>query len=103
MVFDVQNKKRWMRRRKARRKHWLNKYKLAKSCELCGYNKSPYALHFDHLNSSTKVKAVSRMIMGSLKTLMLELRKCRVLCANCHFVISAEEELRKAGHERIDF
>ena len=102
MVFDVENKRQWMRRRRARRKHWLNKYKLAKSCELCGYNKSPYALHFDHLNSDTKIKPVSRMILGSLENLMLELRKCRVLCANCHFIVSAEEELRKAGHERIN-
>ena len=42
------------------------------------------------------------MILGSLENLMLELRKCRVLCANCHFIVSAEEELRKAGHERIN-
>jgi len=68
------------------RRRWLNIYKKAKGCSLCGYNEHPAALQFDHLDPSLKVKDVSNMVTLKLKRLMDEVRKCRVLCANCHMI-----------------
>jgi hypothetical protein len=63
-------------------------------CEICGYNKHPAALTFDHLEPSEKYKTkngkivhISDMVKGnrySLPTVLKEVIKCRVLCFNCH-------------------
>jgi len=68
------------------RRRWLNIYKKATGCSLCGYNEHPAALQFDHLDPSLKVQDVSNMVTLKLKRLMDEVRKCRVLCANCHMI-----------------
>ncbi len=72
--------------RRARRRHWLDKYKMNKGCCVCGYKDHAVALHFDHIEPTAKRAAVAHMITYSLKALIKEVRKCRVLCANCHYV-----------------
>lgn len=75
------------RHRNMRRRHWLGIYKVAVGCQLCGYNSHPMALQFDHIGIHNKKGAVSDMLKGSkLSILMDEIRKCRVLCANCHMI-----------------
>ena len=70
-----------------RRRHWLAKYKVSCGCQLCGYKEHHLALCFDHLDPSIKEFSVSSSrIGGSLKTLIQEVRKCRVLCCNCHMI-----------------
>lgn len=83
--------------RMKRRRHWLTKYKLHKGCERCGYNAHGCALHFDHIDPSKKKKQVSTMIKSTLKNLIQEVRKCRVLCANCHAVKTHEDRLILRG------
>lgn len=70
--------------------------KTLAGCELCGYNADPRALQFDHVDPATKYRTKagkvvhpSDLIKGnrySLKTVLAEIAKCRVLCANCHAV-----------------
>lgn len=74
------------------RRRWLNIYKVRKGCSLCGYNENSAALQFDHLDPSIKVRDVSNMITMKLKRLMDEVRKCRVLCANCHMIHTFGED-----------
>jgi len=78
--------------RRLRRRHWLDRYKIAKGCAECGYNEAPEALHFDHIDPSNKRNIVSGMYGYKLKTLMEEVRKCRVLCANCHAIHSTRQQ-----------
>jgi len=73
-------------KRRDRRKYWLSKYKNIKGCSRCGYNEYAGSLDFDHIDTETKVRPVSRMTLGSLKNLILEVRKCIILCKNCHQV-----------------
>ena len=86
-------------KRRNRRKHHLNRYKERKGCAECGYNAQGCALDFDHLDRSTKIAPVSRLALGSLKKLFLEIRKCQVLCRNCHQIKSTIEE--KEIHARV--
>ena len=88
-----------------RRQHWLSKYKVAKGCCNCGYNDYALALDFAHINASEKsIEITKHGPCGSgigkmycrisikdkiknrqyLKELMCEVRKCKVLCKNCH-------------------
>ena len=79
----------WIKRR---RSHWLNKYKVYTGCEECGFNGHPHALDFHHFNEENKLERVSRLKAGNLKILINEVRKCYVLCANCHRINHANEE-----------
>ena len=66
--------------------------------ELCGLNGSPYALEFDHIEPSEKYRTASGKKLSpaemvkdySLQTVLSEIAKCRVLCANCHAVHTHE-------------
>jgi|TARA_E500000178_G_C16703511_1_gene609350 hypothetical protein len=83
-----------------RRKHWLNLYKVKKKCQVCGYDRNPYALHFDHI-VYPKFMQISKMLKKyRLKRLFEEIRKCQVLCANCHAVKSCGDEREKYGYEQ---
>ena len=75
-----------------RRRDWLNKYKEAKGCSRCGYNENGVALDFDHIDSSIKKFNISHRLPNStLKPLFAEIRKCRLLCANCHRIRTLKE------------
>ena len=55
------------------------------SCIICGFDSSPAALEFHHLDPSEKAFAVSNAGMTrSLESARVEARKCDLLCANCH-------------------
>ena len=96
-----------IRRIKDRRLHWLRKIKKSKGCENCGYNESPLALDFAHINPLDKNIAMCgtrhrgcgmhRLVVRIctvdkekntfyIKELFDEIRKCKILCKNCHVV-----------------
>ena len=56
-----------------------------KSCIDCG-EKDPIVLEFDHKDPRNKFKPVSKMFSGhySWKSVMAEIDKCEIRCANCH-------------------
>ena len=79
----------------------VNRYKMLKGCQGddCHYNNHnipfiPEILHFDHIDRSKKVKGISHMIHGNMnfKKIKNEIRKCQVLCANCHIVKTLENK-----------
>ena len=77
--------------RTARRYYWINKYKVLKGCENCGYNAHGVALDFDHIDRSEKKFTIARRVdLSTIKTLFKEIRKCRILCANCHRIKTLE-------------
>jgi transposase len=59
-------------------------------CVLCGYGRCVQALHFHHLDASTKVFQLG--FQGHARSLdrsREEARKCALLCANCHAEVEA--------------
>ena len=82
------NKGRAISRRKLSefRQSILRKYKLLKGCASCGYKKHFNVLDFAHINKATKINSISVMVKDSIsfKRIKDEVRKCKVLCANCH-------------------
>ena len=60
------------------------------SCKICGYNKSNYAKHFHHLDKTNK-REVSQMNQYSLKEVKKEIKKCVLVCANCHAELHEKE------------
>jgi hypothetical protein len=65
---------------------WLIDLKSTLKCEKCGYNKSPAALDFHHINPHTKSFSINnRGCSGKSKEeIKIEINKCVVWCSNCH-------------------
>lgn len=59
--------------------------KVRKGCSRCT-ERRPNCLEYHHLDRSTKVAAVSRLMYHSLSTVVEEISKCILLCSNCHKV-----------------
>lgn len=59
---------------------------MGSCCQICSYNKCDNALEFHHLNPKEKemgLGAIRGNIVGWNK-IIIELKKCILLCANCH-------------------
>ena len=67
-----------------KRHKMLSTIKVKAGCKICGYNKHPSALDFDHRNPYEKSFDISAGKTLNLKKLMMEVAKCDILCANCH-------------------
>lgn len=57
---------------------------LGGKCIDCGYNKCSAALHAHHLDPKTKKFSPSGSHSRSWASMVEELEKCVLLCANCH-------------------
>lgn len=56
-------------------------------CKDCGKTLNPWQMDFDHLPEFNKKYTVSRMVSCgtmALGTVLDEIKKCDVVCANCH-------------------
>lgn len=59
-------------------------------CQICGYSRCLVALDFHHIDESTKVFDLSqRSLTRSWEKIQVELKKCALVCANCHREIHA--------------
>ena len=73
------------KRHRQRIRAQLFEFLSTKSCMDCG-EKDPIVLEFDHKNPEDKFKIVGRMLSGhySWNSVLAEIEKCDVRCANCH-------------------
>jgi hypothetical protein len=54
-------------------------------CQICGYNRCLDALEFHHVDKNLKEEAPAYIIMRwSWKRAFEELKKCILICSNCH-------------------
>jgi hypothetical protein len=63
----------------------------SKGCVDCGY-KDLRALDFDHLPGQRKLGNMSDLHKESQATLLAEIAKCEVVCANCHRIRTIERQ-----------
>ena len=60
------------------------------ACRACGYDRNVRGLHFHHLDPSLKRHEINaRGAAMALELLRTEVRKCVLLCANCHAEVEA--------------
>ena len=68
-------------------REWLDDQERTLRCQLCGF--ADYrALQFHHQDSQEKHANVADMIRSGLsrQSILREVAKCIVLCANCHAI-----------------
>jgi len=84
-------KARTAERKKKFKEEWAQ-YKATLSCTRCGFN-HPAALDFHHVNPEEKEGNIHRFLSNGQHTkLKEELKKCIVLCANCHRIHHHDEK-----------
>ena len=62
---------------------FLHNLKALIGCQQCGEG-NPIVLDFDHIDPSTKITQISHMVSSPPVEILAELKKCQVLCCNCH-------------------
>jgi len=60
---------------------------LGGACVCCGYNACRTALCCHHIDPTTKLFSPAKKQNASWERLPSELRKCVLLCSNCHFEV----------------
>jgi hypothetical protein len=60
-------------------------YKKSKGCCLCGES-DPACLDFHHLDSEEKEFEIAQLTLSKSK-MEEEIRKCVVICSNCHRIV----------------
>jgi len=84
-----------VKRRHRKVKRLLVEYAGGK-CIRCGYSKSLNALQFHHRDARTKSFGIAqKMYSTKLELLKVEVDKCDLICANCHFEVHEVEDIRK--------
>ena len=63
--------------------------KLERGCIDCGYNAAKEALDFDHRPGTVKVFQIAQASGRTWTTVLEEIAKCDVVCANCHRIRTA--------------
>ena len=73
-----------LRKRRKDCKTYAHKIKSQKGCSQCG-EKDSVCLDFHHNNSDDKTCTIAQKIVnGGMSSLKQEIKKCSVLCSNCH-------------------
>lgn len=89
-------------KREAKEREWQKKvvkrykkivaiYKI-NGCSICGYNKCNQVLYFHHTDPREKDMRVSQLRTASVERIISEIKKCIVVCANCHAEIHAKSD-----------
>lgn len=74
------------KQRHAKRRALIDFYKN-KPCVSCGYYFPPAAMDFHHRDPTTKLFHIGRNSSRPLPVLLAEIRKCDVICSNCHRIL----------------
>ena len=91
--------KKWRRVSKARMVE-----AMGGKCVCCGYNACNEALDFHHIDPNEKDFAMGKIMANpkSWKFIVRELRKCVLVCANCHREIEAGVKQLPASYATFD-
>lgn len=73
--------------RRSKTQDFLRTYKLSKGCKDCGYKKHHAALEFDHITGEKEFNVCNAK---SIKQAKEEIKKCEVVCSNCHKIRTFE-------------
>lgn len=80
------------RKWRERNYQYIQEVKALSKCEICGEARS-VCLDFHHKYPDSKRFSIAEGTSYSIAVLDKEIKKCMVVCANCHRVLHANERL----------
>lgn len=69
-------------------------------CSRCGYDKCMRALEFHHKDPKQKDFGISKCLTKNIDYLKEEIKKCDLLCSNCHAEV--HQELYELGYSQFN-
>ena len=81
------------KRRRTEKRQLLDRVKNV-PCMDCHRRFPPYVMDFDHLGDKKSEVALMAMQEYSTKTVLAEIAKCDIVCANCHRIRTYGPRLR---------
>ena len=84
--------KKLMRLRKTRIQNFIRNYKSSRQCEICG-TKGYWKLVFHHPDKKEYNIAEAPRLGYSIKRILKEIKKCMIVCHNCHADIHHNKNL----------
>ncbi len=72
---------------------YIRSFKESSCCELCGES-ATVCLDFHHRTASEKSFSLSDAKDQTFDAIKAEIRKCAVVCANCHRVIHSQNRIK---------
>jgi|SRR3989338_6345300 len=76
---------------------------LGGKCEKCGWTGNQAALQFHHKNSKGKEFNIGNVANKSWDSIKAEMRKCILLCANCHMIEHSTKNEDKFMKEALNY
>ncbi len=88
-------------KKRDKKRKYVNDYKKEQACNECGKN-DIRCLDFHHLDR--KSRTISEIVRKtySLVYLIEEMKKCIVLCSNCHRILHYEERKENINKKNIE-
>ena len=92
------------RARRSAARAWMDTLKEGRACADCGGSFPPYVMQWDHLPGHLKAGDLSVMVGNrSRQTVLEELKKCELVCANCHVLRTVVRARRTIAEEAADY
>jgi len=76
---------------------------LGEKCAQCGWHGNQAALQFHHKNSNKKDFTIGNVANKSWDLIKKELKKCILLCANCHSIKHSTKNDNKFLKEALNY
>lgn len=77
-------------------RRWMASLKAGIPCTDCGGIFPVYVMHWDHLPGFEKIDEISSMVASrSREAILEELKKCELVCANCHVLRTIDPQRRR--------
>lgn len=82
-------------------REWMVGLKDGIPCADCAQAFPVYVMHWDHLPGFDKIGDISTMVAHRKREIVLEeLKKCQLVCANCHILRTISVDRRRARSTR---
>ena len=83
---------------------WMAGLKSGSPCTDCGETFPVWVMHWDHLPGFEKRDAISVMVTNRTRAAVLdELKKCELVCANCHVMRTVRRARRTIAEGRTAY
>ena len=97
----ARNKKYYLDRNREQRSNnrkWYQDLKSNSPCNMCNNIFPYYVMDFDHKDPETKEMNVAQMMGYSKEAILKEIKKCDLLCSNCHRIKTYATTNRQQQH-----
>ena len=93
MAYKKESASQYVKHRSEQHLEYVRSIKEIGCCAICGEGRS-VCLDFHHREGTTKVFSLSKPTTRSISAIDAEIRKCDLICTNCHRILHAQKRIK---------